>query len=277
MPLGLNTFTYAGLTFGDLDIGADVGIMASTGLQGLSPPQRATSATVGARHGSIGGAQWGGHREIVASCWVTDDAMLRNVQAAMAPRIDPQDLLEWRFSGLGHVGERSLYVRPERMNYAVGALAARADQPVWLIDLMWWALDPTIFSDPTDTAYSFSGTTVGHTISNPGTFAAKGIGRALTIELTATGSGCRDPWIDNADHPDERVVFSADMYPAVGISAPANRMVTIGGTLALGALRGANGSWAPGWPTLRPGDNTIRMGAASGTFTATVTTRGTWY
>lgn len=203
---------------------------------------------------------------------------LRAAVSRMADGVTPR-LLRWRHSGpTKRVEFRPASGNPLEMGGTIEHLVYGQATAVVRLHVS----DPYIYSDELHTqAFSASsGAPATHTIVNAGTLATTAQGSATlgtwNLSVVAGGSGASNVYLKHADYPGETWLL-AETFPASGTASVGYDRVTLrGGVRRSGGVKGANGSPVAGWPVLRPGDNDLEMGCASGSFSATFRWRDTW-
>ena len=158
----------------------------------------------------------------------------------------------------------------DRCEYPLDALTHT--QAEYRPSLQWLAADPTIYS-ATATTQTFGGTPVAYadlTVANAGNLASPS-GRQWTLSITAHGT-VTGPYVRITAH-DEAV-----SWPALTLTDGQTLTVDAQRRSWVGALRvdGLIGDDFPNWPILRPGSQTVRVGATTGTVSGSFVSRSSW-
>lgn len=276
----VHSLGYAGFTFGSIENGDDFTVLGATGIKGLGQAPRRTQGTDRQGPGRVGGSSWSSAREITVTVRTDDRSKMLALDAAMDPRPNPFDVLPLTMRGLLWGDEVSVcsFVRPERCEPNVDTQAVGLGD--YRADLMWIADDPVIFSDELHQE-AYGGVGDGGPVAYKDiSFTNAGLSattspRAWTWRLTAHGT-TTDPYITNQDHPDESVRFvGLTMTSGQVLEVYDDRTAMVGDRHVEGLIR-SRGYRYPNWPVQRPGSNTWRVGAISGTVSGLIRHRDTW-
>jgi len=216
-----------------------------------------------------------GWRQIIAeNVQVLDDSALMSLRAAMADRLT---LREFKFHDSLLTDDEDLMVAVVADQMPFGRTAAEFANRNYQPSVQWLAADPTIYSATAgDLAFGGGGspvTTVDLTVTNNGTMESPS-GRAWTLRLTAHGT-TTSPSIRNVESGQVVTWAGLSMTSGQVLEVDVNRSSWIG-SLGVDGYVTSGGSDFPNWPTLPPGESTIRIACATGALSGNFHPRSTW-
>lgn len=267
MPLAVDAVTIGDIVIGKSGDDAYLG----AGLAGLGIAPITTPSTQRADGGVAGGRQVEGAQTLtIEAPWTDDPEALMALRNLMHARPDPDDLIEVAWAGFGWPDEHVVFARPNGMEPIVTEDTVNG---VYGFDLRFLLEDPTVYSyTPTVVTRSTPATSHTFTVENEGLHETRA-GRAWTLSATTSGGSVFEPFVEiNGVR-----VFVEGRTMAAGTSWTIDEhRIWRRGSLSLDGYAKTPGQVAPNYPTLAPGENTVVLGASSGSFTAVFTHRSTW-
>lgn len=250
------------------------------GVSGLGSPDFTTPTTPRFLAGGVaGGRQLPGARTVEVEAFTLDPAALAALAGLMDVRPDPTDVFELTLEDVVVPGNRYLFVRPDGFDwlYNEDAYHELIGDPgeeipdrstVTGMRLLFLAEDPVIYSAATTS----TGTTIE--VENVGTHATRS-GRAWTLELTASGTVV-NPYVQIASTTStKRVNFPLTLTTGQVLTVTEDRQTYVG-TDRVSGIPYTPGEPGPDWGILYPGENTVTLGADSGSFSVEFVWRSTW-
>ncbi len=216
-----------------------------------------------------------GWRQIIAeNVQVMNDSALMSLRAAMADRLTLR-AFTFHDSLLTDAEDLMVMVVADQMPF--GRTAAEFVNRNYQPSIQWLAADPTIYSAVAGNQ-SFGGggdpvTTVDLTVTNNGTMQSPS-GRAWTLRITAHGT---------VTNPSIRRTGTGQVVTWAGLTMTSGQVLEVDenrcswiGALGVDGYVTSGGSDFPNWPTLPPGESTIRIACASGALSGNFHPRSTW-
>lgn len=261
--------------------GIDSDAILRGGITGLGSPDYNTPTSPRfLTDGVAGGRQLAGARTLELDAFVLDPAKLVDLAALMGPRPDPTDVYALTLENVIVPGNRYLFVRPDGYDWLYNEdtyheLTGEEEAPplpdrstVTGLRLIWLAEDPVIYGAATVE----TGTTI--TVENVGTHATRS-GRSWTLEITASGTVI-NPYVQIASSTStKRVNFPLTLSTGQVLTVTEDRQTYVGSERVSG-IPYTPGEPGPDWGILYPGENTVTLGADSGSFGVEFTWRSTW-